>query len=84
MRLASLKNVQVVLDTHTQQVELRVWLVTDDASEVASADVDAVEVVCSEGGVALGALPLARVVARLDALEAEDVVALGQHGVLHP
>lgn len=84
MRPASLKNVQVVLDTHTQQVELRVWLVTDDASEVASADVDAVEVVCSEGGVALGALPLARVVARLDALEAEDVVALGQHGVLHP
>lgn len=56
----------------------------DDDPEVASADVDAVEVVCSEGGVALGALPLARVVARLDALEAEDVVALGQHGVLHP
>lgn len=42
------------------------------------------EVVCSKGGVALWALPLARVVARLDTLEAEDVVALGQHGVLHP
>lgn len=84
MRPASLKNVPVVLDTHTQQVELQVWVVTDDGSEVASANVDSVEVVCSEGGVALGALPLARVVARLDALEAEDVVTLGQHGVLHP
>lgn len=63
---------------------LQVRVVTEDDSEEASADVDAVEVVCSEGGVALGALPLARVVASLDALEAEDVVALGQHGVFHP
>lgn len=47
-------------------------------------NVNAVEVVGSEGGVAFGALPLARVVARLDALEAEDVEALGQYSVLHP
>ena len=47
-------------------------------------DVDAVEVVGAEGRVALGALPLPGVVARLDALEAEDVEALGQDGVLHP
>ena len=47
-----------------------------------SADVDAVEVVGPEGGVALGALPLPGVVAALDALEAEDVEALGQHRVL--
>lgn len=51
---------------------------------VALADVNAVEVVGSESGVALGALPLTCVVARLDALEAEHVEALGQHGVLHP
>lgn len=95
MRPASFKDAQVVLDTHTHsRWSYKVWVVTvsaarlgdddDDDPEVASADVDAVEVICSEGGVALGALPLARVVARLDALEAEDVVALGQHGVLHP
>lgn len=42
------------------------------------------EVVRSERRVALGALPLTRVVARLDALEAEDVEALSQHRVLHP
>lgn len=47
-------------------------------------DVDAVEVVGAEGGVALGALPLARVVARLYTLEAEDVETLGQDGVLYP
>lgn len=47
------------------------------------ADVYAVEVIGPEGGVALGALPLARVVSRFHALEAEDVEALGQHGVLH-
>ncbi len=35
-----------------------------------------------EGGVAFGALPLAGVVAALDALEAEDVEAFGQHRVL--
>lgn len=71
--------------THTHsRLELQVWVVSDDDSEEASANVDAVEVVCSEGSVALGALPLARVVASLDALEAEDVVALGQHGILHP
>lgn len=48
------------------------------------ADVNAVEVVGSESGVALGALPLTRVVPRLDALKAENVEALGQHCVLHP
>ena len=42
------------------------------------------EVVCSEGGVAFGALPLACVVACFDALEAEDVEALSQYSVLHP
>lgn len=51
---------------------------------VALADINAVEVICSEGGVALRALPLTRVIARLDALKAEDVVALCQHSVLHP
>lgn len=51
---------------------------------VALADVNAVEVVGSESGVALGALPLTCVVARLDALKAENVEALGQHRVLHP
>lgn len=49
-----------------------------------SADVNAVEVVCSEGGVALGALPLTCVVACLHALEAEDVEALCQYRILHP
>lgn len=48
------------------------------------ADVNAMEVICPEGGVALGALPLPSVVARLDALEAEDVEAFCQDGVLHP
>lgn len=42
------------------------------------------EVVGAEGGVALGALPLARVVARLYTLEAEDVETLGQDSVLYP
>lgn len=46
-------------------------------------DVDAVEIVGAEGGVALRALPLARIVTRLHALEAEDVEALCQHGVLY-
>lgn len=50
---------------------------------VASADVNAVEVIGSEGGVALGAFPLPCVVARLHTLEAEDVEALGQYGILH-
>lgn len=48
------------------------------------ADVDAMEVVGPEGRVAFGALPLACVVARLNALEAEDVEALCQHSILHP
>lgn len=47
-------------------------------------NVNAMEVIGSEGGVAFGALPLACVVARLNALKAEDVEALGQHSVLHP
>lgn len=42
------------------------------------------EVIGSEGGVALGALPLTRVIACLNALEAEDVEALGQDRILHP
>lgn len=49
-----------------------------------SSDVNAMEVIGAEGGVALGALPLAGVVARLDALEAEDVEALCEDGILHP
>lgn len=48
------------------------------------ADVNAVEVVGAEGSIALGTLPLTRVIARLYALEAKDVEALGQHSVLHP
>lgn len=50
----------------------------------ALANVNAVEVVCSEGSVALWALPLTCVIARLDALEAEDVEALCQYRILHP
>lgn len=53
------------------------WLI------VALADVNAMEVVGSESSVALGALPLACVVARLNALEAEDVEALCQDCILH-
>lgn len=47
-----------------------------------SADVDAVEVVGAEGRVALGALPLAGLVAAAHTLEAEHVEALGEHGIL--
>lgn len=47
------------------------------------ADVNAMEVVGSECSVALGAFPLACVVACLDALEAEDVEALCQDSVLY-
>lgn len=39
-------------------------------------------VVRPEGGIALGALAIARLVARLQAVEAEDVETLGQDGVL--
>lgn len=57
----------------------------DESGRVAAlTDVNSVKVVGSEGGVALGALPLTCVVARLDTLEAEDVEALSQHGILHP
>lgn len=42
------------------------------------------EVVGAEGTVALGALPLAGVVAHLEALVAEDVEALGEHRLLVP
>lgn len=49
-----------------------------------SGDVDAVKVVGAEGTVALGALPLAGVVAHLEALVAEDVEALGEHRLLVP
>lgn len=48
------------------------------------ADINAVEVVGAEGSIALGTLPLTCVVARLHALKAEHVEALGQHSVLHP
>lgn len=51
---------------------------------VALADVNAMEVVCSESGVAFGTLPLACVVACLNTLEAEDVEALCQYSILHP
>lgn len=47
-----------------------------------SADVDAVEVVGAESRVALGALPLAGIVAATHALEAEHVEALGEDGIL--
>lgn len=53
-------------------------------SSSSSGDVDAVEVVGAEGTVALGALPLAGVVAHLEALVAEDVEALGEHRLLVP
>lgn len=46
-------------------------------------NVNPMEVIGSEGCVALGAFPLPGVVASLDALEAEDMKALGQHSVLH-
>lgn len=48
------------------------------------ADVNAVEVVGAKSSIALGTLPLTCVIARLHALEAEDVEALSQHSVLHP
>lgn len=47
-------------------------------------DVDAVEVVGSEGAVALGTLPLPGVVAHLQTLVAEDVETLGEHRLLVP
>ena len=43
-----------------------------------SADVDAMEVVGTKGGVALGALPLAGLIAAPHTLEAENVEALGK------
>lgn len=49
-----------------------------------SGDVDAVEVVGSEGAVALGAFPLPGVVAHLQTLVAEDVETLGEDGLLVP
>lgn len=45
-------------------------------------DVDAVEVVGPKAGVALGALPLPGVVARLQALVTEHVETLGEHRLL--
>jgi len=45
-------------------------------------DVDAVEVVAAEPGVALWTLALPRLVPGLDAFDAEDVEALGQHRIL--
>lgn len=45
-------------------------------------EVEAVVVVGAEGRVALGALPLARLVARAQAVPAEHVEALRQHRVL--
>ena len=45
-------------------------------------EVQPVKVIGTEGLVALGALPLARLVPRLQAVVAEDVEALVQHGVL--
>lgn len=49
-----------------------------------SGDVDAVEVVGAECAVALGALPLPRIVAHLQTLVAEDVETLGEDGLLVP
>lgn len=46
-------------------------------------DVDSVEIVCPEGGVALRALPLACIITRLHTLEAEDVEALCQNSILY-
>lgn len=57
---------------------------SEEEGGVCLANVNAMEVVCAEGCVALGTLSLTGVVASLDALEAEDVEALCQHGVLHP
>lgn len=42
------------------------------------------EVVCSEGTVTLGALPLSGVVAHLQALVAEDMETFGEDGLLVP
>lgn len=47
-----------------------------------SADIDAVKVVGAKGCIALGALPLAGVIASFDALKAEDVEALGEDSIL--
>lgn len=47
-----------------------------------SADVDAVKVIRSKGCIALGALSLAGVVARLDTVKAEDMEAFGEDSVL--
>lgn len=47
-------------------------------------DVDAMEVVGTEGAVALGTLALARVIARLQTFVAEHVEALGEHRLLVP
>lgn len=63
---------------------LTLFLASICGKNAALADVYAMEVVCSKGGVALGALPLACVVACLDALEAEDVEALCEYCILHP
>lgn len=76
-------------DPLVSEGQVRVWPTACQLANRAGtsrllADVDAVEVVGAEGGVALGTLPLTCVVARLHALEAEDVEALGQHSVLHP
>lgn len=45
-------------------------------------DVDTVEVICSECSVAFGALPLASVIASLQAFIAEDVETLGEDRLL--
>ena len=45
-------------------------------------EVNAVVVVSSEGGVTLGTLAVPRLVARLQAVEAEDVETLRQDGIL--
>lgn len=45
-------------------------------------DVDAVEVICSECSIAFGALPLASVIASLQAFIAEDVETLGEDSLL--
>lgn len=58
------------------------WFQCHSSASFASGDVDAVEVVGAESTVAFGALPLAGVVAHLEALVAEDVEALGEHRLL--
>ncbi len=45
-------------------------------------EINAVIVVGSKGGVTLGTLAVSRLVARLQAVEAEDVETLGEDGVL--